>query len=116
MSDKVQTKAELEATSVADEVLQDRILDAIGDAATVYRDGYDDVAELHQSAGQPEDVCRVADDTDDDGEYDYYATGCADDGSDVYGGGCDDLAALLYYDRERVYVGERCVGCAADDQ
>jgi hypothetical protein len=32
MSDKVSTKAEREAESVADELLQDRIIEAIGDA------------------------------------------------------------------------------------
>jgi hypothetical protein len=46
MSDKVPTKAELEAASVADELLQDRILDAIGDAVQ-------EAIRDHKRAGNP---------------------------------------------------------------
>jgi len=46
MNDKVPTKAELEEESVADELLQDRILEAIGDAVQqAIRD--------HKRAGNP---------------------------------------------------------------
>jgi len=46
MSDKVPTKAKLEAASVADELLQDRILDAIGDAVQ-------EAIRDHKRAGNP---------------------------------------------------------------
>src|SRR5665213_3711823 len=46
MSDDVPTKAELEAASVADELLQDRILDAIGDAVQ-------EAIRDHKRAGNP---------------------------------------------------------------
>ena len=46
MSDDVPTKAELEAASVADELLQDRILDVIGDAVQ-------EAIRNHKRAGNP---------------------------------------------------------------
>jgi predicted ABC-type ATPase len=46
MSDDVPTKAELEAASVADELLQDRILDAIGDSVQ-------QAIRNHKRAGNP---------------------------------------------------------------
>jgi hypothetical protein len=46
MSDKVPTSAELEAASVADELLQDRIVDAIGDAVQ-------EAIRDHKRAGNP---------------------------------------------------------------
>ena len=46
MSDKIPTKSELEAASVADELLQDRIVDAIGDAVQ-------EAIRDHKRAGNP---------------------------------------------------------------
>jgi hypothetical protein len=46
MRDDVSTKAELEAASVADELLQDRILDAIGDSVQ-------EAIRDHKRAGNP---------------------------------------------------------------
>lgn len=46
MSSKIPNKSELEAASAADELLQDRILDAIGDAV-------EEAIRDHKRAGNP---------------------------------------------------------------
>jgi hypothetical protein len=46
MSKKIRSESELEAASVADEMLQDRILDAIGDAVQ-------EAIRDHKRAGNP---------------------------------------------------------------